>query len=214
MLEVLKAQNGDGPAGSLYKKLKPGPGHSAGAVRANQRVRLHGAMVENVVDDGFEQVTVRGVSRLAGVSTGTFYKHFANTEVCLASTVDWVGCGALRRADQGRWSRRLGEDRVTSLLYSLLSDFAQQPKATEVLLIGVFDGGLEARDRAGAFTVGLEVLIAERLTEVRLPGPRLLTGAMAAMVTRVARQTTVTDRAEELPELADSLAAWLYSRSA
>jgi AcrR family transcriptional regulator len=177
-------------------------------------VRLYGAIVEIIADDGFEKVTVRGVSRFAGVSTGTFYVHFANTEACLASAIDWIGDGALRRVDQGRWSRRGGEDGVTSLLYSLLSDFAQQPKATQVLLIGVSDGGPQARSRAEAFTGGLELLIADRLIEVRLPGPRLLSGAMAAAVTHVARQTTLTNRAEELPGLTDSLAAWLYSRAA
>jgi hypothetical protein len=64
----------------LFRKLKPGPGHSRAEVVENQRARLGAALIELAVEYGYETITVRGLSRSAGVSTGTFYSHFEKVE--------------------------------------------------------------------------------------------------------------------------------------
>ena len=90
----------------LYRQLKPGPGLSAEAVVTNQRARLFGAMVEMVADGGYGSVKVREISRLAGVSTRTFYDRFANVEDCFACTYSWILGEALisaLEAHAGAW---------------------------------------------------------------------------------------------------------------
>ena len=59
-------------------------------------------MVELSAERGYEGVTVRSLTRLAGVSTRSFYKHFANAEECFAHTYDWLVQDALRRAYAAR----------------------------------------------------------------------------------------------------------------
>jgi len=197
----------------LFRKLKPGPGRPTAQVLANQRARLHGAMVELVADRGVDRVTVRGLSRLAGVSTRTFYGHFANAQECLASSVDSVARRFLRRAANRRGPWNDWEEGVRMTLRSLMADLAAEPKATGLLLVEVFAGGAGARSRAELFTEDLERLLAERLAAAPSGGElsnRLVVGT-AAGITRVATTTLLTERADELPALAEPLGDWALS---
>ncbi len=194
-----------------YRKLKPGPGLPAIEVRADQRARLHGAIIDLVAKQGFDRVTVRGVSDLAGVSTRTFYGQFASTEECLASTVDGVGSALLSRAAQVRLSPRSGGE-VGEVIQSLMADFALRPMATELLLVGVFDAGPLARGEGQVFTEGLELLLVERLTASSgFAVPRQLVAGMVAGITRVVTTTSLAGRADELPALAGMLTAWILA---
>ena len=65
------------PLRAQYAKLSPGPGRRATEVAADQRARIHGAMVSLVSERGYSAVTVRELAGAAGVSTRAFYEHFA-----------------------------------------------------------------------------------------------------------------------------------------
>lgn len=127
---------------ALYPKLKPGPGRSAATIRENQRARLLGAMVALVGESGYSALTVRRLSRLAGVSTGTFYAHFANIEDCFAQTYDLLMMTALDRAGsamssaKGDWQAGLRAG-----LACLLSDLARHPAAGRLAFIEIFCAG-------------------------------------------------------------------------
>lgn len=73
----------------LYKRLPHGP-HRLGRseVIANQRTRIHGAMIEAVGSVGYEETSVKQVIGLAGVSRRSFYEQFANKQVCFLATFD------------------------------------------------------------------------------------------------------------------------------
>jgi len=73
----------------LYKRLPRGP-HRLGrrAVALNQRMRIHGAMVQAVADAGYEAVSVRLLIALAGVSRRSFYEQFADKRECFLETFD------------------------------------------------------------------------------------------------------------------------------
>ena len=75
-----------GQSEALYGKLRPGPGRSPSDVAAHQRMRIHGAMVEIAGEQGYEAVTVRGLTRTAGVSSRTFYERFEGKEECFLET--------------------------------------------------------------------------------------------------------------------------------
>src|ERR1700749_3679596 len=83
---------------TAYKQLKPGPGKTPQQVQSSQRDRIHRAMIELAADRGFEHVTVRQLTRKAGVSSRAFYGQFSNREECLASSVETIGRALLLRA--------------------------------------------------------------------------------------------------------------------
>jgi AcrR family transcriptional regulator len=58
-------------------------GIPAGVVLEHQRLRLLTGMAEALVQHGYAEVTTTRVSKCAGVSSGTFYKHFGNLWDCL-----------------------------------------------------------------------------------------------------------------------------------
>lgn len=53
---------------ALYGKLRPGPGRPPSKVAAHQRARIQGATIELVAERGYAEVTLRRLTRLAGVS--------------------------------------------------------------------------------------------------------------------------------------------------
>jgi AcrR family transcriptional regulator len=84
-----------GPAGKspapLYQRLPHGPhrlGHNE--VVRNQRMRMHGAMVEAVARNGYEHTSVKQIVGLAGVSRRSFYEQFANRQQCFLATYDLI----------------------------------------------------------------------------------------------------------------------------
>ena len=198
-----------------YERLKPGPGQSSESVRANQRARIHRAMVELATEVGYEHVTVRGLTRTAGISSRTFYGHFPNREECMASTVDSVGrrilCGAVRRGPIGDDRT----DRVTGSLHPLLTELAAQPEAARLLFVESFAAGRPARTRAAELTSDFERLVAYLLaTDPDADAPsRWLVIGIAAGLTRVATMTTVTERLDELPGLSAELGSWMLEVS-
>ena len=194
-----------------YERLKPGPGRPPEQVRANQRARIHHAMVEIAADVGYEHVTVRSLTRAAGVSSRTFYLHFSNREDCLASAIDSLGRRLLRRAACRNSDGLEWQDRMRAMLASLLEDFAEQPKVARLLLVESVAAGRPGRTSASELTSGLERLLAHVLGRAPVaptPPYRMVVG-IAAGVARVATLTTLTGRASELPALAHQLGDWV-----
>jgi AcrR family transcriptional regulator len=59
-----------------------------GPLAATQRERILAATEQAVAEKGHGGATVEGIVKLAGVSTVTFYEHFADKEECLAAAFD------------------------------------------------------------------------------------------------------------------------------
>jgi len=55
-----------GPRTRPLRKLKPGPGLTADVVSADQQRRLRLAMIDLAADRGYENVTVRALTKRAG----------------------------------------------------------------------------------------------------------------------------------------------------
>jgi len=86
-LTLLDGERDEGPFAAptpLPSRLPPGRhGIPAGLVVEHQRRRLLAAMGEALAANGYAEVTTTDVSRSAGVSTATFYRHFGNLWDCL-----------------------------------------------------------------------------------------------------------------------------------
>jgi AcrR family transcriptional regulator len=61
-----------------------------GALAASQRERILAATERAVAEKGCAGATIEGIVKLAGVSTVTFYEHFADKEECLLAAFDWA----------------------------------------------------------------------------------------------------------------------------
>lgn len=207
--------NGQGtrPRRSLYPKLKPGPGRSEEEVLASQRARLRRAMIELSADLGYESITVRSLTRLAGVSTRSFYKHFANAEECFAYTYRSLIEDSLRRARAARNGSEDPEEAIRASLGSLSRDLASDPKASRVVLVEVFAAGPAMRTRRREATAGFEQLLGEGLACGRetVAAPARILGGIAAGAMRVARTRLLADDGPEAGALAGSFSEWMLA---
>jgi AcrR family transcriptional regulator len=171
-------------------------------------------MVELVARHGYPDVTVRGLVGAAGVSTRTFYKHFANVGECFAATYEVLMRCALGRVSAsletaGDWERDL---RVG--LLSLMKGVAEQPKEAHLALVDSFAGGPSMLERMRVAVSEFEQLLTDILTmapERTGAGPSLVTQGMAAGVMRVARAWLLTGRGGGFSQIADELADWMLS---
>ncbi len=85
------------PVEPLFPQLRPRKNVPRERVAANQRARLHGAMIEAVARHGYTATTVQELTRLAGVNKKTLYKHFEDKLDCFLATYDLVVREAVQR---------------------------------------------------------------------------------------------------------------------
>lgn len=198
---------------SSFQKLKPGPSLPADEVLADQRRRLHGAMISVIGSSGWESVRVRSVARTAGVSTATFYKHFANVEDCLGSTYEAVMASAVRDSTAAQGQRSTWRDGLRSAVATLLVSLGRNESAARLALYDIFTAGPSARKRIGPGVGELEDLIASSFIRAPRPErpPRHLVTGMTAGLVRVVRTTTMAGRGSELSQFAEELADWMVS---
>jgi len=127
-LELLANSSGKFPSG--VRRLPPE------LIRAIQRERLLGAMVNAVAELGYLETNVQDVIDRAGVSRPTFYEHFSNKEDCFLSAFD-SSAERLRRlvhsaVDAGG---RAWRDRVRCGLEALLSFARSEPDTARTLVV-------------------------------------------------------------------------------
>jgi AcrR family transcriptional regulator len=96
-------------------RLPPGRhGIPADEVAANQRWRLLGAAAEVLAEQGHVNTTSTQVSKVAGVSPATFYRHFDNIGECLLAAFEAASDCVMEivseacREEQIGWPERLG----------------------------------------------------------------------------------------------------------
>jgi AcrR family transcriptional regulator len=132
-------------------------------VAASQHGRLLLAMAQVVADEGYVNTTVADVSARAGVSTRTFYEHFATKEDCfLASHAVCIDAlvGIMRSAIGSTRQRPM--TRFGRVLRAYLDALTDQPALARTFLIEVYAAGPRAmRQRLEA-----QACFAELLAEI------------------------------------------------
>ena len=63
----------------------------------HQRARMIHALAEEIVENGYRDVTVAAIVKRAGVARNTFYESFGNKEECFLAASDLAGEEAMRR---------------------------------------------------------------------------------------------------------------------
>lgn len=197
----------------LYDKLSPGPGRSAREVASSQRARLHGAMIEIVGRRGYSEVTVRELSRLAGVSTGTFYAHFKDKDECLLRTYDLVVHRATTAIVATQSGERDQRQRLRQAFAAFAREVARRPQAACLALVEPYGVGPAAVERMLRTDCLFEKLLSQSLARTpETPAvPPLVVKGIVGGVSRVARARLLSGHENELPALSDELTRWVLS---
>jgi AcrR family transcriptional regulator len=197
----------------LYARLKPGRGHTEEEVFTSQWTRLRRAMIELSAERGYEAITVRDLTSLAGVSTRSFYRHFRNAEECFTYTYESLMHDGLRRAHGVQRGNGTWEQALRASLRSLLEDLAADPKVAQLLLVEAFALGPGMQIRMREAVVSFERLLNDSLAgDPRAPTlSRHMLCGIAAGVTRVVRRRLLEGGSVDLDALNAELEDWVLS---
>jgi AcrR family transcriptional regulator len=104
-------------------------------VEQNQRTRLIGGTIDAVAEHGYAATTIEAIVREAGVSRGSFYRHFANKEEAFAAAYDSAMDEVLRRFEQGFEAGGEWNEALAGGLRAMLSFLAANPHIARVALV-------------------------------------------------------------------------------
>ncbi len=149
----------------IYARLPRGP-HPLGApgVARNQRIRIHGGMIEAVAVRGYPQTSVKLVIGLAGVSRRSFYEQFSGKEECFMATFDLIVNRTIKRlTDTYRTTEGNERQRLRATLQALGAELEQNPKAMRLAIAESQGAGAEGLRRLQKTTAVCEGLLANAL---------------------------------------------------
>src|ERR1039458_5809339 len=203
--------SGEGSSPTSYAKLHPGPGWAREQAASHQRARIYAAMIELVSERGYGAVTVREIVRMAGVSTGTFYEHFADKDACFLRTYGLIVRRSTKQVGAAQKDCHDWRERLRLALSAWGDGIVREPRAARLGLVEVFAGGAAAlaqmRRAEGHYETMIEQSFAGAPDPV--PVPPLVFKGIVAGVHRVARAQLLAGRAHELPGLVDELLEWM-----
>jgi AcrR family transcriptional regulator len=202
------------PAGEvlapLYERLPRGPHQmKPREVAENQRIRMHGAMVEAVAANGYGRTSVKQVVALAGVSRRAFYEQFANKQECFLATLDLIASRALEeisetyRSAEGDLEQRFG-----ATLEAMTRMVQENPKSAHVIMIDAPSAGPGGWMRLTEMLTAFEVLVAKSFAHDSDAAP-LPTPVVRGIVGGLRRMTLARLRAQRTEELSGMVGAML-----
>jgi AcrR family transcriptional regulator len=196
----------------IYRRLPPGPHRlSRGQVIRHQRIRIHGAMIEAVTRNGYEDTSVGQVVSLAGVSRRCFYEQFANKEDCFVATFDLLARRGVQRIT-GAYAAARGdlEDRLSATLVEFADIVATRRKAASFVLVEAQTAGPHALLRLHRATAVCERLLARSFSES--PGASVLPAPLVRAIAgglRGAMSACVRERSASGPDaVAEAMVRW------
>jgi AcrR family transcriptional regulator len=205
-------RSGGVPLAPLYQRLPHGP-HRLGPeqVARNQRIRMHGAMIEAVSTSGYERTSVKQVVGLAGVSRRSFYEHFANKQDCFLATFDVIATRGARRVSA---AYRVADGDVYGRLQAAFGELGQAIganwKSAGLVMLEAPKAGapalLRLRRASATFEQMLAACLGRAVADGVLPGPviRGIAGGLHAAMSQCLREGS----AEQMPQLADEMFRW------
>jgi AcrR family transcriptional regulator len=150
----------------IYARLPRGP-HliSAPGVARNQRIRIHGGMIEAVTTRGYPQTSVKLVVGLAGVSRRSFYEQFSGKEECFIATFDLIVHRVIQRLTHAyRAAEGEEPERMRAVLQAWGAELEQNPKALRLALADAQTAGALGLQRLQKTTAVCEGLLASALS--------------------------------------------------
>jgi AcrR family transcriptional regulator len=166
-----------------------------------------------VAERSFDAVTVRELSRLAGVSTRTFYRHYSGKEECFLHTHLLVVRRVLKRLGESQIGVRDPEERMRRAIDAIVHEWDRDPKAARLMLIDANAAGPRALEQSYRANKSLEIVISESLGRHQWGAvvTALVAKGVVAGLESVARVQLLDARRRSLAGLSDPLANWALS---
>jgi AcrR family transcriptional regulator len=193
------------------KRLPPGR-HSIAVeeVARQQRVRLMGAMLDAVGEQGYIATSVADVLTRAGISRRTFYEHFSDKEDCYLQACDHVA-GVLTEAvgralaDHRRW-----QDSMRAGLDLFLRSVAENPRFARAMLVEVLAVGPAGFARRDSWLLPFQQFfeVARSLAPAEAAIPETVAETLVGGILETITARVVRDEADRVPELLDPLMFW------
>ncbi len=190
------------------ERLKPGRSQSQLDVIASQRFRLQGAMVELAAREGFDAVTVRKLTKSAGVSSRAFYLRFSGADDCLLSAYAETMARVADRVRATRSAELEPADQVERALRALLGGPLADPDVARFALIEVYAGGPAALAAIAAEERRLESALRGCLDRRARRIPKATAAALVAASLRCARVQLIDASPTERARTIDQLVEW------
>jgi len=194
------------------RRLSPGRGVPREEARRNQRERLFAAMVAVTAEKGFPDTSVGDLVELSGVSSRSFYQHFADKEECFLATMDEILQNVQALAETAL-ARREQAGQPYQVVETFLAMVAAQPAAAKLCMVSAFSAGDAPRERVDRAVRKLAELVRRGVEQVpdRDGIPEEMTQAILAGVALVVYRRLAQDRLDDLEELGPQLGRWVLS---
>jgi len=197
----------------LYKRLPHGPHRLVrNEVVQHQRARIHGAMVEAIAQYGYKKTSVKKVTGLSGVSRRTFYEQFANKEECFLTSFDLIAARAVKQTNE---AYRAADGDLEDRLRAAFEQFTKEvdgngSKSASLMIVQAPTAGAASLPHLCRATATFEQMLLGSFTHafkdgaLPLPIIRGIVGGLQEVISIRLR----TDRAKEIPALAEEMLQW------
>ena len=195
------------------RRLAPGRGTPREVARRNQRERLFAAMVAVTAEKGYAETSVADLVEVSGVSSRSFYQHFADKEECFLATMDEI-LGTTRRLAEAALEANGDGPVQPHAAVEALTRMAAGPAGGGEAVHGA--GLLRRRvaaatDRSGGDRPIGAVAARRREATERDGMPEELSEAIFGGVALVLYRRLARDEANELAELGSRLREWMLA---
>jgi AcrR family transcriptional regulator len=200
-------------ARARYRRLPTGAhGLTREEVASDQRERLQTAMIELIVERGYQAVRILDLTQLAHVSRPTFYNLYADKEELLLDAYEDIAGRTSQAVSAAYGTEGSLEDRLPLAMRAFVELAAAEPQAMSLALLGTFGAGPRALERRNRNLQGLEQTLqaGRTLASSKLPVDLTVKFTIGGI-----REVTATrlrqGLAHELPDLALELGDWAAS---
>jgi AcrR family transcriptional regulator len=142
-------------------------------VAASQRARLERAFTVLMAERGYAAVTIGELARLAQVSRGAFYEHFADKQACLFSAYDRFARDILDAITRGITPETTWEELIDTALAGYLDALQADLIAARAFIVEMDSAGPAARERRRGAMRGFAGVLRERYEATRRHDPTL-----------------------------------------
>jgi AcrR family transcriptional regulator len=199
-----------------YQRLPTGAhGLDPEDVRRDQRERLQAALIELIVDRGYQAVRILDLTKLARVSRPTFYSLYADKEELFLAAYDEIARRTAQTIMAAYRTQGSAGERLRRAMRAFAELAAAEPEAVSLMVLGAFGAGPKALERRNRTLEALEQSIrAARSASGRGDGEGVSDLTVKVILGGIREVTAARLRrgkARELPGLADELAAWAES---